>query len=144
MKANEIKPSGGRVNPGLNRMATGNPGPALEYAVRTGNITVVVDELDQACTATKCPRALQILAHYNRHYNVALIGGIRRAANIPTDLRANVRTVFLGRLNLPADADEIRKWFGRNVADETTLLPRGRFIRADLDTGMFREVEVPQ
>lgn len=89
------------------------------------NVTCVIDELDQICTAKRWTSdAARNLAHYGRHRGVDLFGAFRFTRNVNEDLPGLADFVFLLRHSAAAlyDIRTLQQRFGHELASQTVQL----------------------
>ena len=95
------------------------PEDIAALALRVKDVTVVLDEMDQAFVNKSYgvgarSSAIRKIIHEGRHYRVNLWGGFRRTANVSEDLMSQSDYVFLLRANpaSPSDITAIEKRLG--------------------------------
>lgn len=87
------------------------------FAYRTGQVTVVVDEINLFCSPSKCPAPLLELLRIGRHAEVDLIFAARRPAEVSRDLTAQSDKTVAFKTIEPADLEFFSKVCGKAFAE---------------------------
>lgn len=90
-----------------------------------GQITCVIDELDQVCSSKRwVSEAARQIVHYGRHREVDLFGSFRFTRNVNEDIPSRANYIFLMRHSgaALADLELLRRRLGAAYADTVTTL----------------------
>lgn len=102
-----------------------------EIALKMGDVTFVVDELDAHFSSQGgFPRGTPLHAIFNhgRHYNVGAMICARRTLRVPRDATANLSDCFALHCHEPNDIVYMRSILGTERANKLPSLSRGQFI----------------
>ncbi|MCK4958714.1 MAG: hypothetical protein KAT00_04930 [Planctomycetes bacterium] len=102
-----------------------------QLAVEVGDLTLCIDELDQACREKRwLSPTTQAITQYSRHYRVDLFGSFRATRNVSEDLLAQSDYVFLLRHNPSSiyDIRTIEARFGEHYANIVANLEPKHFV----------------
>lgn len=97
-----------------------------QLALRMGDVTLVLDEMDRACTDKDWTApSVKTIVMEGRHYRVCLWGSFRRTRNVPEDLVSQTDYAFLFRTTsaAPGDIITIRQRFGPAFAQVVQTQP---------------------
>jgi hypothetical protein len=101
-------------------------GALCEFAMEAGDLTLVVDEIDQHCGSSHAVEGLVEMFRRSRHARVNFIGIAARPAIVPKDLTyASDASVFF-QTSEPRDLSYIAEKFGEQVAVQVRALNRER------------------
>lgn len=96
---------------------------ALLYLWERGEITVVLEEVDQQAASFSINPALEQLIKYGRHRNLSIIGVTRRPFEITALLRSQADSVVTFRQGEPRDLVFLREAFGGDPGTISSLPP---------------------
>lgn len=101
------------------------------WVYATGNLLVVIEELNRYAGAGPAGNALGDLFDRSRHAGIDLIAASPRIAEVPTSLRAQVDDLLCSRLSLPNDLAYLAAWVGPILSARVSQLPEHRFLRVN-------------
>lgn len=89
---------------------------------------LLIDELDRLCGPSNLPEPMRKLANYGRHFGISIIGVARSPKRIHPDFRRAADTIYVGKMNEPADVDYLNEYTGKEFCDKARLLSNYEFI----------------
>jgi hypothetical protein len=102
------------------------------WVTETGNLLVVIEELNRYCGAGKPPEHLLDLFDRSRHSPLDLVCAAPRLAEISKDLVHQADELLTAQMTEPNDVDYLRKWLGARAAERVRALPDQHFLRIRL------------
>lgn len=97
---------------------------ACAWALRAGNLLLVVDEVDQYCSSGFTPRSLSDVLSLGRHTCVDQLYLTRRPAEIAREITANADALRAFRTTEPRDLDYLAGYCGSAFVEGLKRLPR--------------------
>lgn len=108
------------------------------YAYRSGDVTLVVDEIDLWMSHSNCDDSLLRIVRYGRHQRINLIAISQRPANVYRDLTAQSDFLVMFNSSENRDREYLSQRIGRENADRLRSLERFTFLVYDSRTGGLR------
>lgn len=102
------------------------------WLIATGNLLVVIEELNRFCGSGKPPEHLLDLFDRSRHAPLDLVCAAPRLAEISKDLVHQADELLTAQITEPNDVDYVRRWLGVRAAERVRALPDQHFLRIRL------------
>lgn len=102
------------------------------WVTETGDLLVVVEELNRYCGAGRPPDELLDLFDRSRHAHIDLVCAAPRLAGISKDLVHQADELVSAQVTEPNDVAYIREWIGPRGAERLRALPDQNFLRIRL------------
>lgn len=102
------------------------------WVMETGDLLVVIEELNRYCNASSAPDHLLDLFDRSCHSRIDLVCAAPRLARIAKDLVHQSDELVSAQVSEPNDVAYIREWLGSRAAERLRALPDKHFLRIKL------------
>ena len=110
------------------------------------DITFLIEEIDNYCSAMTSPEMLSKIIRYGRHQNISLITTARRTADVPRILTAMATEFCIFSHHEPRDLDYFSHLFSPEIAEKIRRLPAFHYLhqRPESDKVEIRQLKFKQ
>jgi hypothetical protein len=100
----------------------------LKAAYMAGDMTLVIEEVDNHASANYLPPGLKIVVDYGRHRSLDIVWLTRNLPDVPRKLTSQTDIFVLFRQQEPLYLEKLGDRFPREVVDEVAKLPKFSYI----------------
>lgn len=111
----------------------------LKAAYMAGDMTLVIEEIDNHCSAQYTPPALKIIVDYGRHRSLDIVWLTRNLPDVSRKLTSQTDLWVLFKQSEPLYLKKLGERFSDEVVSAVESLPKFRYVILDQETGEWEE-----